>query len=122
MLGDRKAIDFVWENFMVVLFIISRRAMKSSKAKSITATLGEAGAALWLMSNRQVSRGDAPGLEWLLVPLPAGLQPCHPLLVIIKLLYLLSEAQCEAGRDPSQAGPTDLLSQKLGGGSQDVSL
>jgi hypothetical protein len=33
VLGERKAIDFVWKNFMVVLFIISRRAMKSSKAK-----------------------------------------------------------------------------------------
>lgn len=108
---------------MLVLFIISRRAMKSSKAKSITATLGEARAALWLMSNRQVSKGDAPGLELLLVPLPAGLDPCHPLLLSIKLLRQLSEStalrpQYGAGVDTSQAGPIDLLSQKLGSGAQ----
>lgn len=41
---------------MLVLFIISRRALKSSKAKSITAMLREARAALWLISNRQFSR------------------------------------------------------------------
>ena len=41
---------------MLVLFIISKRVMKSSKAKSITSTLQEARAALWLLSNRQVSR------------------------------------------------------------------
>lgn len=39
---------------MLVLFIISRRVMKSSKAKSITAKLRDARAALWLMSNRLV--------------------------------------------------------------------
>lgn len=54
--GKRKAIDFVWENFMLVFFIISRRVMKSSKAKSITAMLREGRAALWLVSNRLVSR------------------------------------------------------------------
>lgn len=54
--SKRKAIDFVWGNFMLVLFIISRRALKSSKAKSITAMLREARAALWLISNRQFSR------------------------------------------------------------------
>lgn len=53
--SKRKAIDFVWENFMLVLFIISRRVMKSSKAKSITAMLRGSRAALWLLSNRQVS-------------------------------------------------------------------
>lgn len=100
--GERKAIDFVWKNFMLVLFIISRRAMKSSKAKSITATLGEARAALWLMSNRQVSRGDALGLELLLVPLPAGLDPCRPRLLSVQLLRQLPQStalrpQCGQG-------------------------
>lgn len=123
VLGERKAIDFVWKNFTLVLFIISRRAMKSSKAKSITAMLAEARAALWLMSNRQVSRGDAPVSELLLVPLPVSLDPCQPLLLSIKLLRQHSEStalrpQYGAGVDTSQAGPVDLLSQKLGSGAQ----
>lgn len=41
---------------MLVLFIISRRVRKSSEAKSITAMLREARAALRLLSNRRVSR------------------------------------------------------------------
>ena len=65
--GKRKAIDFVWENFVCVLFIISRRVRKSSEAKSITARLWEARAALWLQSNRRVSRRGALAFEWLLV-------------------------------------------------------
>lgn len=57
-------------------------------------------------------------MELLLVLLPAGLDPCHPLLLIIKLLHQLSEGtalslQCEARRGTSQAGPIDLLSHKL---------
>lgn len=101
MLGERKAIDFVWKNFTVVLFIISRRAMKSSKAKSITATLGEARAALLAYEQQAGLQRRCPRLGVAAGPIPAGLEPCHPLLVIIKLLYQLSEAQCEAGRDQS---------------------
>lgn len=64
---------------MLVLFIISRRVMKSSKAKSITDVLREARAALRPTSARQglqmrtFSLGAATG------PLPAGGDTCHPL-------------------------------------------
>lgn len=61
--GRRKTIDFVWENFMLVLFIISRRVMKSSKAKSITAMLVKPRAALQLASNRQLSGGESGALR-----------------------------------------------------------
>lgn len=64
---------------MLVLFIISRRVMKSSKAKSITGVLQEARAALQPTSTRQglqmrtLSLGTAAG------PLPAGRDTCPPL-------------------------------------------
>lgn len=85
--AKRKAIDFVWENFMLVLFIISRRVLESTKAKSMTTMLREARAALWLWA-RGRSPDEKPSLWVAAGLLSAGLDSCHPLLSIKLLCHL----------------------------------
>lgn len=119
---ERKAVDFVWENFMLVLFIISRSVMKSSKAKSITAMLREARAALWLRSNRQACRGEAPALSscWSSPYWLGSMSPRAPLERFCQLTdspaprtSVVDEAWGVGERHLVQAGPIDSLSQEV---------